>query len=192
MLATLLLSQGVPMFVYGDEARRTQRGNNNAYCQDNEISWFDWNLVGQNKDLVRFVQGLIDFRRNQPTVRRKRFSRGSPSAKGGLPDVSWYSALGTAVDWGGDDAALIALLSAPLPEDDPLQQGRDVMLFFNATGQPREFIMPAVAKGTNWRLFIDTSAAPPHDIYPDRNGPPLPKSQRLTLTYRSLCCYVAE
>jgi isoamylase len=82
MLATLLLSQGVPMFVSGDEARRTQRGNNNAYCQDNEISWFDWTLVEQNEDLVRFVRGLIHFRLNQPTVRRKQFLTGQPEGKG--------------------------------------------------------------------------------------------------------------
>src|SRR5690606_37200735 len=78
MLATLLLSQGVPMFVSGDEARRTQRGNNNAYCQDNEISWFDWTLVEQNEDLVRFMKALIDFRLHQPTVRRKQFLTGQP------------------------------------------------------------------------------------------------------------------
>ncbi len=78
MLATLLLSQGVPMLLSGDECRRTQRGNNNAYCQDNAISWFDWRLVEKNADLVRFVQGLIALRRANPTVRRKDFLRGEP------------------------------------------------------------------------------------------------------------------
>jgi isoamylase len=87
---------------------------------------------------------------------------------------------------------LIALLSAPLEEDDPDRQGRNVMLFFNATGSPREFIMPAVAKGTNWQLFIDTSRRLRTTFFPIRDGPPLPKSQRLTLTYRSLCCYVGR
>ncbi len=192
MLATLLLSQGVPMIVAGDEGRRTQRGNNNAYCQDNEISWLDWDLMEQNQDLIRYVRALIHFRKQQPTVRREKFLTGRPIVEGGLPDVSWYSALGTAVDWNADDPAFIALLTAPSPEDDPERLGRDVMLFVNGSGEPREFIMPAVAKGTNWRLFIDTAAAPPNDIYPDRDGPPPPKSRRLMMTYRSLCCYVAE
>jgi isoamylase len=188
--ATLLLSQGVPMFVAGDECRRTQRGNNNAYCQDNEISWFDWNLVQQNKDLVRFVRALVHFRRNQPTVRRKRFLTGKPEREGGLPDVSWFSSLGTAVDWHAGDPALIALLSAPV--EDPEGIARDVMIFINASTTPREFIIPPVAKGTRWRLFIDTAASPPHDVYPQLDGPPPPQAQRLVLAPRSLCCYVAE
>ena len=81
MMATMLLSQGVPMILAGDECRRTQRGNNNAYCQDNQISWFDWRLVKKNKNLVRFVQAMIAFRRQQPTVRRKSFLKGLPQAK---------------------------------------------------------------------------------------------------------------
>src|SRR5207237_1013614 len=106
MLATLMLSQGIPMLVMGDEVRRTQRGNNNAYCQDNDTSWFDWRLAEQNTELLRFTQALIKFRRNQPTVRREHFLTGQPLVEGGLPDVSWYSALGTAVDWSGDDQTL--------------------------------------------------------------------------------------
>ena len=74
MFATLLLSQGVPMIVSGDEVRRTAKGNNNAYCQDNDLSWFDWKLVDKHADMLRFVRGLIHFRLNQPTVRRVRAS----------------------------------------------------------------------------------------------------------------------
>ncbi len=82
MLATLLLSQGVPMLLAGDEVRRTQRGNNNAYCQDNAISWFDWTLVETNADLVRFVQALIAFRKSQPTLRHPDFMKGYSRADG--------------------------------------------------------------------------------------------------------------
>jgi isoamylase len=186
MLTTLMLSQGVPMLVFGDECRRTQKGNNNAYCQDNETSWFDWSLVEKNADLVRFVQSLIHFRRQQPTVRRETFLTGKPEIDGALPDVSWYSALGTAVDWSGNDGTLICLLKAP--QDKP---AKDVLLLINATGSPREFILPPVAKGTAWRLFVDTAADPPSDVYPNYDGPPPPRSRRLTLSYRSLCCFVA-
>ena len=73
MFATLLLSQGVPMLVMGDEVRRTQRGNNNAYCQDNDISWFNWSLIESHPDLFRFVQSLIAFRRGQPSLLREQF-----------------------------------------------------------------------------------------------------------------------
>ncbi len=189
MLVTLMLSQGVPMLVAGDECRRTQWGNNNAYCQDNEISWFDWSLVEKNADLVRFVQALIHFRRNQPTVRREHFLTGEPNERG-VPDVSWYSALGAAVDWHGDDNTLICHLASPSREHDPEGKGRDVLLMINASPQPRQFILPPVAKGTHWRLFVDTSQDPPRDVYPDLDGPAPSRSRRMTLPDRSLRCYV--
>src|SRR5439155_24624850 len=89
-LAMLLLSQGVPMLLAGDECRRTQRGNNNAYCQDNPLSWFDWKLVEKNETLVRYCKALIEFRRTQPAVRRAEFLSGEPRYPGALPDVSWF------------------------------------------------------------------------------------------------------
>lgn len=192
MLATLLLSQGVPMILAGDECRRTQRGNNNAYCQDSDVSWFDWSLVEKNADLVRFFRGLTRFRRQQPTVRRRRFLNGESQGEDRLPEVSWFSSLGVAVNWNGDDLSLICLITPPGREEDPHRLGREVLLLVNANPQPREFILPAVAKGISWRLFADTAADPPHDIFPALDGPPLPKSHKLLLTGRSLCCYVAE
>ena len=189
-LATLLLSQGTPMVLSGDEIRRTQGGNNNAYCQDNEISWFDWNLADKNDDLFRFCKTLIGFRRQQPTVRRKTFLQGNPIDKDGLLDVNWYSGLGTAVDWSGGDSTLICLLTAPSPEEDPARAGRDVLMLFNATHENREFIVPPVAKSARWRLFLDTAADHPDDIYPDINGPPLPRSGKVSLLDHSMRCYV--
>ncbi|HEX5106462.1 MAG TPA: glycogen debranching enzyme, partial [Pirellulaceae bacterium] len=109
-----------------------------------------------------------------------------------LPDVSWFSALGTAVDWHGDDSTLTALLKAVEPEHDPAGAARDVLILANATSEPREFILPPLAKGTRWRLFLDTAAATPYDVYPEMDGPPPPRSRRLTLSYRSLCVFVAE
>ena len=191
LLATLFCAQGTPQLLAGDELGQTQNGNNNAYCQDNNISWFDWTKVNQHKDLLRFTQGLIKFRRVQPTIRRESFLTGKAPIDGALPDVSWYSALGTAVDWHGEDNTLICLLKAEdLVEKHP--EARDVLILINATSEPREFILPPVAKGTRWRLFIDTAAATPYDIYPDFDGPPPPRSRRLTLSYRSTCVFVAE
>ncbi|MFM7072146.1 MAG: glycogen debranching protein GlgX [Planctomycetota bacterium] len=192
MLATLLFSQGVPMVVFGDECRRTQRGNNNAYCQDNEISWFDWSLVERNADLLRFARTLIQFRRGQPSVRRPAFLTGRPTQEGELPDLSWYSPLGTAVDWHGHDLALTCLLKAPEPDQDPDGLGRSVLILVNATVEPREFVIPPVARGIPWRQFIDTAEAAPYDIYPQADGPRLPETGRLTVPYRSLTCFVAE
>jgi glycogen operon protein len=194
MLTTLMLSQGVPMITAGSECRATQRGNNNAYCQDNELSWFDWRLVQKHEHLVRFCRALFHFRRQQPTVRRKQFLTGKPAREGELPDVSWFSALGTAVDWGGDDLTLICLLKAAEPEEVAEGQpaGRDVLLLVNATTLAREFIMPPLAKTTPWQLFVDTAAPGPRDVFPDGDGPPPPTSGRIMLPARSLLCYVAR
>ena len=149
-LSTLLLSQGVPMLVSGDECRRTQNGNNNAYCQDNGLSWFNWDLVEENEDLVRFVRSLIAFRRNQPTVRRKSFLSGQPGDEG-LSDVNWYSAVGTAVDWLSAEATLICLLTAPDPDEDPENLGRDVLMLINARWFPR-------IRATTWRSWSARSS----------------------------------
>jgi glycogen operon protein len=192
LLSSLLFSQGVPMILMGDECRRTQRGNNNAYCQDNDLSWFDWELTEKNADMVRFVSNLVQFRRSQPTIRRKRFLTGKPEHEGGLPDVSWYSALGVAVDWHNDLLALIAILTPPNAEEDTEGLGRSVMLLINSTNMPREFIVPAIAKGVKWRLFVDTAAESPNDIFPEYNGPPLAVTRRMMLKEHSLCCFVAD
>ena len=174
----------------GDEFRRTQHGNNNAYCQDNEISWLDWSLVKENADLVRFVKALTSFRRSQPTVRRKKFFSGRP-ARTGLSDVNWYSALGTAIDWDSDDRCMICLLTAPRLEEDPDRTGRDVLIMVNNSHEPHPFIVPPVAKSTSWRLVIDTAGTSPKDAYPKGDGPPLPRRGSFRMTERSLRCYVA-
>ena len=191
MLTTLMLSQGVPMLVSGDECRRTQKGNNNAYCQDNEISWFDWDLVEENAEVVRFVRALNAFRQSQPTVRRKSFFSGMQS-EDGLSDVNWYSAVGTAVDWMSNDSTMICLLTAPGQDEDVDQHGRDILLMVNATGNSRDFILPAVAKSTQWRLVIDTAAESPMDAYPDGTGPTLPATGRIAMLNHSLRCYIAK
>ncbi len=162
-----MLSQGVPMLVSGDEMRRTQKGNNNAYCQDNDISWFDWRLVEKNADMVRFVQGLTKFRREQPTVRRKTYLTGQPVDGRMIPDVSWYAPDGSHLDWGQHELAMMAYIAAPSRVDDPECQGRDLVMMFNSTGQIRDFTMPEVGRGMIWNLFIDTAADSPEDIYPD-------------------------
>ncbi len=191
-LATLILSHGVPMLVAGDECRRTQQGNNNAYCQDNEISWFDWRLVERNADLLRFCRALIAFRRAEPTLRRTAFLTGQPVAPGRLPDVSWFNARGRAVDWRADDPSLVCLLGAVAAQSShDRTPGRNVLIVFHAGKDPRMFELPTAIQGYKWRKFIDTSADGPADIYPNVDGPEPPVRGRLILEDRSLVCFVA-
>ena len=202
MLATLLLSQGVPMLLSGDECRRTQQGNNNAYCQDNELSWFDWSLVDSHVDLVRFIRELIRFRRGNPSLRRRTFLVGGSSASGTLPDVEWFSPKGDHVDWYAADASLVCFFGAPdltgLARDDEAggTEGtpRHVLVFTHSGSLPRSFHFPradAIAS-LPWRLLMHTGNAPPEDIFPVGKGPAIDVSQPVELPARSLVCLVAD
>ena len=188
MLSTLLLSQGVPMLLAGDECGRTQKGNNNAYCQDNAISWFDWRLVEKNAELLRFGQELIAFRRREPSVRRATFLTGTASDNGELPDVSWYGHEGHPVDWDGDSRSLTCMFgTAGLREKD----GRHILLFLHAGPDPQAFRVPSPAFRYDWNLFADTAAASPDDIFPGINGPALPDDGWVRLDHHALKCYVS-
>ena len=191
MMTTLLLSQGVPMLLSGDECRRTQKGNNNAYCQDNATSWFDWNLVDRHADLWRFCQSLIHFRCRQPTVRRQQFLTGRVSQPGGLPDVSWYAADGGPVDWAGP-SALICLLTRPTMDEQSTANACELLFLLNSTSDLQDFVLPAVARSFRWRMFVDTAAKPPGDIFPAGDGPPLDSKHCHSLVYRSSRVYVAQ
>jgi len=188
-MASLLLSQGVPMILSGDEVRRTQRGNNNTYCQDNVLTWFDWRLVEKNEELLRFVQALIAFRRTQPTVRRSAFLTGKSPGGGQLPDVSWYGPGGKPVDWEKAHNSLMCLFAATGIQD---PAARHVLMMIHAGGKPQPFLLPKAALPIRWRLFIDTAAEAPGDIYPLADGPPPPQTTAITLPERTLRCYVAQ
>jgi glycogen operon protein len=191
MMASLLLSQGAPMIVAGDECRRTQRGNNNAYCQDNAISWFDWRLVDKHKSLGRFCRALIAFRKAEPTIRQTSFLSGQPVCPGGLPDASWYNADGKPIDWDRNDRSLVCLLAAVPRTDTSTEPNHHLLLFCHADPEPREFTFPEPARIIPWRLFIDTAAQSPEDIYPELDGPIPPSPGVIRLESRSMICYVA-
>ena len=191
MMATLLLSQGVPMILSGDECRRTQRGNNNAYCQDNAISWFDWRMPARHPQLFRFCQALINFRRSEPTTRREHFLSGEANRPGGPPDVSWFSNNGEPTDWDSDGKTLTCLLAACPPADKENTHNHNILIFTNADSISHKFTMPEVVRDMHWRLFIDTAADSPTDIYPELNGPAPSKKGVVNVESRSLVCYLA-
>jgi glycogen operon protein len=192
MLASLLLSQGVPMLLAGDECRRTQQGNNNAYCQDNAISWFDWKLAEKHEPLRRFCQALIAFRTAEPTVRQTDFLAGRPVRPGGLPDVSWYSPAGAPVDWTCDGYSLTCLLAAVPPRGILEPPNHHLLMMFHAGEFAERFVIPRIVRRLPWRLFIHTAAKSGDDIYPGLNGPAPPSGGVVTLEGRSLVCYVAR
>lgn len=188
MMASLLLSQGTPMILSGDEVLRTQRGNNNAYCQDNATSWFDWRLPERNSEMFRFTQALIAFRLRQPTIRRENFLTGTAEHPHELPDVSWYGPGGQCIDWRHTFHSLTCIFGTSW-QDNPA--ARHVMIFMHSGGAPQDFDVPVLARDLQWRLFIDTAAPAPGDIYPDGDGPLLKPNEPVELNHHSLRCYVA-
>ena len=135
---------------------------------------------------------MIEFRKAEPTVRRESFLHGTADEPGELPDVSWFGSDGKAIDWTEDDAALVCLLRASPSQDDPAAAGRHVLILVNGGPQPRDFVLPPVARSQQWRLLLDTGEPSPGDIFSEGDGPPLSSRRKLTLQDRSLVCYVAE
>jgi isoamylase len=155
-MAILLLSRGVPMFVSGDEIRRSQKGNNNAYCQDNEISWFDWTLVNKHSELLRFCRSMIRFRKMHAAVRRDQFFNGSVNERG-LKDVSWHGTKLNSPGWDDAGALALAMTLAGFGGDS------DLHVMFNMFWESLEFELPVVP-GRRWCLAVDTALPSPHDI----------------------------
>ncbi len=155
----LFFSQGVPMLLGGDEFGRTQRGNNNAYCQDNDVSWFDWSLTESNAPLLRFVRGVIAFRRAHPVLRRTSFLTGERGIHW-RPDVMWHGARLGAPDW-SDGARTLAM---HLAGEHAASPDCDVYMAFNSSDEAVDFELPEPAPGQRWLALIDTAAEPPGDI----------------------------
>jgi len=161
--ATLLLvSQGVPMILAGDEMGRTQLGNNNAYCQDNEISWVDWSLLERNRELFRFFSRLIRFRKAHPSLRRRAFCE---DQLGGRTGIAWHGTRCHAPDWTWDSRAL-ALQLCGGGEDD------EIYVAMNAHWEGHRFELPPLPSPKTWRVFVDTGRPSPQEIEePGREAP---------------------
>jgi isoamylase len=164
-LTTLLLSQGTPMLLAGDEIGRTQGGNNNAYCQDNEVSWIDWAGVGdEGRDLEEFTRLLLDLRRRHPALRRPVFLHGTKTSADGVKDITWYTPQGTektSEQWGDRLARCIGLLlnggaGAYMNADGSLAADDRLLIVFNAFHDTVPFLLPTVPGGTAWRCLLNT------------------------------------
>lgn len=166
MFSTLLLSQGIPMICGGDEVARTQLGNNNGYCQDNEISWTHWKLKDYQKDMCEFVSKLVHLRLEHPVLHRRRFFTGRDSnmAPDALPQVEWFDHNGNIMDleaWSNTHAfsIMVFLNGSDIPEPDwygNTMVDNDFILIFNAHYEPIMFTLPEEEYGRKWKLIVDT------------------------------------
>jgi isoamylase len=149
-LLTLLISRGVPMMLGGDEFRRTQGGNNNAYCQDNETSWHDWSRLEQHGEILRFTRGLIAFRRAHPILSKEQFYTEA--------EIQWFGPHGGLPDWADPKEKQLACLIHE-------QEQGALCLMFNAGADTVDFNLPSAPPGARWHLAIDTSREAPQDLF---------------------------
>ena len=165
IMATLLLSQGVPMILSGDEMGRTQEGNNNAYCQDNEISWLDWELSILDRNFLAFVRRMIRLRKEHPVFRRRRFFQGRELRGAGAKDIIWLTPAGcemTDEEWNSSFARSLGLQMSGLLEGEFDAQGRpeeddDFLLLLNADQDEIIFELPTFPEEARWEVFMDTA-----------------------------------
>ncbi|HKA53226.1 MAG TPA: glycogen debranching protein GlgX [Candidatus Binatia bacterium] len=172
-LAVLFLSQGVPMILAGDEVLRTQRGNNNGYCQDNQSSWFDWTFDEAQRGMLRFVQQLIAFRRRHRCLRRTRFLTGKSQSGNLLPDVTWHGVELNAPLWEDPNAQILAYTLAAVDENE-----EDLHVILNMSENTVEMPLPQFSDRI-WYRAIDTECTSPQDIVE-----PPQQSQVRTRTYK--------
>ncbi|MCL1993244.1 MAG: glycogen debranching protein GlgX [Spirochaetes bacterium] len=162
--ATLLISLGTPMLLGGDEFARTQGGNNNAYCQDNEMSWYDWSLLKKNDKLYRFVKEMIAFRLRHPGLMRSEFFTGKSGVYDAIPDISWFDEKGRTIDW-ENPGSLLAMrvegTNAAKMED---RDGNDFYIMFNASTDVSNFRIAEAPGKKAWLRAVDTSLISPNDI----------------------------
>lgn len=168
--ALLFLAQGVPMLLAGDEFGRSQQGNNNAYCQDNKISWLDWTLTEKNKDLLRFFRLLIDLRKRHPVFRRATFF---PPAG----EILWQGPTG-APDWSPSSRALAFFLDGRACQG---ERDDDFFVMLNSGAKAQTFLVADPPPGRQWLQIVNTGAAAPHDIVPEAAGIPLGSKTRVSV-----------
>ncbi|MEU9294816.1 glycogen debranching protein GlgX [Streptomyces sp. NPDC048266] len=193
-IATLMLSQGVPMLSHGDEFGRTQGGNNNAYCQDNEVSWVRWPKADSEAEttLLRFTRAMVRLRRDHPVFRRRRFFHGRPveGTHDELTDIAWFTPEGEemkARDWQAAHAQALTVFLNGNAISEPGTQGERIaddsfLLMFNASSKELEFAVPD-SHGACWRMVVDTSDP---EGMPPQEGPELAAGERVTLAPLSL------
>jgi glycogen operon protein len=190
--ATMMISLGTPMILGGDEIARTQEGNNNAYCQDNEMSWYDWALLKKKQGLFRFVKEMIAFRLRHHGFMRPEFYTGRDGNYNAIPDISWFDEDGASPAWDKPGRCLALRMDGSKADILADKDDNDFFIMFNAGLDPVVFrVMKAPDKKT-WVRAVDTSAVSPDDILPPGHEKPLTLQNRYKVKARSLVILISK
>ena len=184
-IAILFTSHGTPMLLMGDEARRTQQGNNNAYCQDNELSWFNWNELDRHADLLRFVRAMIHFHQSQAAFASRQFwAAATQPSSDSRPTLRWHGTSLDQPDWSYHSHTLAYELKYPAGHE-------HLYVAYNAFWEALEFELPALPAGQQWRRVVDTALASPHDIV-EPGQEAVEQRTRYPLAARSVAVFKAK
>jgi isoamylase len=189
-IAVLMVSQGTPMVLMGDECGRTQEGNNNTYCQDNELSWLDWRLLDKNRDLFEFAKGCSAFRRAHPVLRQGYFLRGEDYLKKGYKDISWHGLKVGKPDWSDKSHVLAFMLGGGYGKGG-LFQDSHIYVAMNMHWEDQRFDLPAAPEDSRWHLFAYTGDDH-RTIHPVWHEPPLDNQKHFTLKPYSVAILVGK
>jgi glycogen operon protein len=191
-IASMLVSLGTPMMLGGDEIGRTQMGNNNAYCQDNEISWYDWSLLEKNTGLYRFVKEMIAFRLRHRGFMRPEFYTGRDGNYNAAPDISWFDENGDTPDWDDAGSCLSVRIDgsrADVPAD---RDDNDFFIMFNGSPNPVKFRIREPLDGKKWMRAVDTNLPSPQDILKPGDEVPMQNFETYTVGKRSMVILISK
>jgi len=191
-LTTMMVSLGTPMILGGDEMGRTQNGNNNAYCQDNEISWYDWSLLEKNAGLYRFVKEIIAFRLRHPGFMRPEFFTGRGGDYRAIPDISWFTDTGAVPDWDKVGPYLALRLDGSRAETLADRDDNDFYIMFNADTDLKSFVLAEPPSKKEWFRAVDTGLSSPNDILSPGSEKYLPSQHTYPVKARSIVILISN
>ncbi len=165
LIATLFLSLGVPMLLSGDEFRRTQKGNNNSYCQDNEISWVNWDFLNTNREIFEFTKKMIEFRKIHPILRSLVFFTGTKGENYTTEDISWHGTEIATPEWDIEEPVIALMINGQYAEESSYSRDSDFYMIFNSTEEDLTFKIPKSPSGKKWKISINTAGAQEEDIF---------------------------
>ncbi len=190
-LALLMVSQGVPMILMGDEIGRTQNGNNNTYCHDNELNWMDWTLLEKNADLFRFTSNLIAFRNAHPVLRSATHLQNRDYVGSGYADITWHGTSAWQADWSGSSRVIAFMLDGKHARGGT-ETDNTVYVAMNMHWEAHDFELPGLPSGQKWCVFANTGAESPEDSWAPGNEPVVSDQGHFFMGPRSVAILVAK
>ena len=190
-IALLMVSQGVPMLLMGDEVGRSQNGNNNTYCHDNELNWLDWNLLHINADLFNFVKHCIAFRQAHPVLRNRRHFWNRDYVGSGYADITWHGAKAWHADWSDSTRTLAFMLCGNHAKEGTVTDNY-IYVAMNMHWEAQWFEIPGLPLGVQWHIFANTGCNSPEDSWEPGTEPLLENQQGMLLGDRSVVILVGK